>query len=96
VAGAFVVVPVTAGNARHLLEIVRAVRGKRPAGVQLVADDASGAWPRIERHVFALLEHVRATPKEPPVVVARTGEPALALRLLALGPAEEGRADPRC
>jgi hypothetical protein len=79
-AGRFVVVPVSPANARHLAEIVALLRAKGPAGIQLVWDGASAS---LERHVFAVLEHARATPAAPPVVVAATPHVTVALRLLA-------------
>jgi hypothetical protein len=82
IAGAIVVVRVTETNARHLLELVEAVRGAGAAGVQLVWDGLTPARPCVERYVFAALERARATPSGPPVVVAKQAEPAFALTLL--------------
>lgn len=82
-AGAFVVVRVTAANARHLVAMVDAIRQANAAGVQLVWDGESPGRARAQRHVFAVLEHVRATPNAAPVVLAPTDELALSLRLIA-------------
>lgn len=78
--GALAIVPVTERNARHLLALVDQLRTAGVAGVQLVWDGA--ARPRIERHVFAVLEQARSTPAGPPVVLASTTTPAAALQLL--------------
>ncbi len=80
--GAIVLVPVTERNARHLVELVGQLRDAGAAAVQLIWDGASPPRARVERHVFAVLEHARATPAGPPVVLAATREPAAALQLL--------------
>jgi hypothetical protein len=77
------VVRVTERNARRLVAIVGALRAGGALGVQLVWDGADPPRDRVERHVFAVLEHARATPGEAPVVLAASPEPVLALRLLA-------------
>lgn len=82
IAGAIVVVAVTASNARRLLELVEAVRGAGASGVQLVWDGTTPARDDVERHVFAVLERARATPAGPPVVLAKDSEPAFSLRAL--------------
>jgi hypothetical protein len=82
IAGALVVVRLTAQNARRLRSLVGDVRAAGALGVQIVWDGASPARADVERHVFATLEDARATPGGPPVVLAEDVEPALALRLL--------------
>jgi hypothetical protein len=80
--GAVAILAVTERGARRLPDLVEAVRAARPLGVQLVWD---GEVPRrevVERHVFSVLERARQTPGGPPVVLARTAEPAEALRIL--------------
>lgn len=87
VAGAIAIVRVTDRGARRLAEIVAELRAAGVLGVQVVwdEDDASlrGVRAHVERHVFAALEAARAAPAGPPVVLARTEEPAAALRILA-------------
>jgi len=80
VAGAIVVARVTERGARHLPALVAALRDLGVAGVQLVWDGEDPPRERVEGHVFAVLEAARATPKGPPVVVARAREPVFALR----------------
>ena len=80
--GAIVVVRVTGTNARHLVEMVEAVRKAGALGVQLVWDGVDPARERVERHVFAVLERARSTPAAPPVVLSKDVEPALSLRIL--------------
>jgi hypothetical protein len=82
-AGAIAIVPVTARNARHLIAIIDAARAAGACGIQLVWDGATPP-PRatVERHVFAALEHARATPAASPVVLAARASPAAALQLV--------------
>jgi hypothetical protein len=82
VAGALVVVRVTERGAPRVPALVADVRAQGAAGVQLVWDGVVPSRERAERHVFAALEAARATPKGPPVVVARIEEPAFVLRVL--------------
>lgn len=77
--GAIAMIGVTANNARHLVALVDAARAAGAAGIQLVWD-GQGAAAR-ERHVFAALEHARATPAAAPVVLAPDDDPAAALAL---------------
>lgn len=81
-AGAIAIVPVTARNARHLVELVERVRAAGAIGVQLVWDGAVPPRAAVEHHVFAVLERARATPNEAPVVLATSDQPAPALDLL--------------
>jgi len=81
-AGALAIVPVTARNARHLVELVDGIRAAGALGIQLVWDGALPPRAQVEHHVFAALEHARATPSEPPVVLATSEPPAPALHLL--------------
>jgi hypothetical protein len=83
VAGAIAVVPVTDRNLRWLQELVDALRDAGVAGVQLVWDGREPSREVAEGRVFAVLEHARATPGRPPVVLARGEEPVEALRMLA-------------
>lgn len=69
-AGAIAIVAVTARNARHLIALVDQLRAAGAAGIQLVWDGATPPRAEVERHVFAVLEHARATPAAPPVVLA--------------------------
>ncbi len=80
--GALAVVAVTMRNARHLPALVAQLRTAGVAGVQLVWDGIAPPRPRVERHVFAVLEQARATPAGPPVVLAPDATPAAALQLL--------------
>ena len=80
--GAIAVVPVTARNARHLVALVDGSRAAGAIGVQLVWDGAEPARTAVEHHVFAALERARATPGEPPVVLAASDRPVAALRFL--------------
>jgi hypothetical protein len=82
VAGALAIVPVTERNARHLLELVDAIRAAGALAVQLVWDGEAPPRERVEHHVFAVLERARATPLGPPVVLATDSRPAAALRFL--------------
>jgi hypothetical protein len=84
-------VRVTACNARHLAALVAAARAAGALGVQLVWDGADPPRAAIEHHVFAALEHARATPGEPPVVLATTDQPAAALRFLIAHRAQDRR-----
>jgi hypothetical protein len=77
-----VIVPVTERNARHLLELVDGIRAAGASGVQLVWDGTLPDRARVERHIFAVLERARATPNEPPVVLATSDRPVAALKLL--------------
>jgi hypothetical protein len=90
--GAIAIVRVTARNARHLAALVAAARAAGALGVQLVWDGADPPRAAIEHHVFAALEHARATPGEPPVVLAITDQPAAALRFLIAHRAQDRRA----
>jgi hypothetical protein len=78
-AGKIAIVPVTSKNARHLIAIADLARDHGALGVQLVWD---GQHECLERHIFAVLEHARGTPKAAPVVLART--PALVPALLSI------------
>jgi hypothetical protein len=80
--GAIAIVPVTARNARHLVALVDGIRAAGAAGVQLVWDGTQPPRAAVERHVFAVLERARATPNDPPVVLATSDPPAAALHLL--------------
>jgi hypothetical protein len=82
VAGAIVVVQVTATNARRLPELVEAVRAARAAGVQLVWHGETPPRALVERHLFTVLERARATPGGTPVVLASSTEPSFALQVL--------------
>jgi len=82
ITGAIAIVPVTARNARHLVEFVDGIRAAGAIGVQLVWDGATPPRATVERHVFAALERARATPNDPPVVLATSDQPASALHLL--------------
>jgi hypothetical protein len=91
IAGAIAIVRLTEKNARRLPDLVDAVRAAGPAGVQIVWDGNTPPASRVERHVFTLLERARATPSGPPVVLAKTAEPASALRfLVANRPRKDG------
>ena len=92
-AGAIAVVPVTARNARHLVALVDRVRAAGAIGVQLVWDGAAPPRADVERHVFAALEHARATPGEPPVVLATADQPVTALHVLVAHRAASTRRD---
>jgi hypothetical protein len=82
VAGAIAIVPVTARNARHLVELVDQLRAAGAAGVQLVWDGRAPPRDRAERHVFAVLERARSMPAGAPVVVSTGESVAAALHLL--------------
>lgn len=80
--GAIAVMRVTSEGARRLPALVDDVRAAGAVGVQIVWDGATPPREQVEPYVFAILERARATPKGPPVVLARTEEPARALRIL--------------
>lgn len=80
-AGAIAVVQVTHRNARRLVEIVDGLRAGRALAVQMVWDGQNPPRSHVERHVFAVLERARSTPSGPPVVLAKSDEPAEALRI---------------
>jgi hypothetical protein len=80
--GAIAIVPVTARNARHLVALVEGVRAAGAIGVQLVWDGELPPRAEVEPHVFAALERARATPDQPPVVLATSDRPVPALHLL--------------
>lgn len=82
VAGALVLVRVTAAGGRRLVGLVDALRAVPVAGVQLVWDGEDPTREEVEAHVFAALELARATPNDPPVVVTRSKAPIAALRAL--------------
>jgi hypothetical protein len=82
VEGAIAVVPLTRRNLRHAGAIVEALRAAGAAGVQLAWDGHDPAREVAEARVFEILEHARATPAQPPVVLARGEEPVEALRIL--------------
>ena len=82
VAGALVLVRVTAAGGRRLVGLVDALRAAPVAGVQLVWDGEDPTREEVEAHVFAALELARATPNGPPVVVTRSKAPIAALRAL--------------
>lgn len=90
---AYVVVAVRADNARRLPSLVAAIRALRPAGVQIVWDGVSPPREDVEAFVFAALENARATPGEPPVVVAASRDVCFALRVLVRE--RESRARPK-
>jgi hypothetical protein len=92
-AGAIAVIPVTARNARHLVALVDGVRAAGAIGVQLVWDGAAPPRAEVERHVFAALEHARATPGDPPVVLATTDQPVTALHVVIAHRAASARRD---
>lgn len=79
---AVAIVRVTDRNARHLVAIADAARAAGAAGIQLVWDGHAPPRAAIEPHVFAALEHARATPKLAPIVLAPTVELASALVVL--------------
>jgi hypothetical protein len=83
-AGSIAIVRVTERNARRLPDLVDAIRAPAygTAGVQMVWDGTEPPRSRVERDVFTVLERARATPSGPPVVLAKSEEPALALRIL--------------
>lgn len=89
IAGAIVVMRVTEKSARRLPALVDDVRAAGAAGVQIVWDGESPPRELVEEHVFAALEKARATPKGPPVVLAKSEEPARALRVLISGKRKE-------
>jgi hypothetical protein len=80
--GAIALVPVTPRNARHLVALVDGARAAGALGVQLVWDGADPPRAAVEHHVFAALERARATPGEPPVVLASSDQPVAALDFL--------------
>jgi hypothetical protein len=80
--GAIAIVRVTARNAHHLVELVDGIRAAGASGVQLVWDGVAPPRADVERHVFAVLERARATPSQPPVVLATSDRPACALHVL--------------
>jgi hypothetical protein len=82
IAGKLVIVRVTTTNARRLPDLVERIRALSPAGVELVWDPPPDERSRSERYIFAVLEKARATPAGPPVVVARSCEPDIALSIL--------------
>lgn len=69
-AGAIAIVRVTERNARHLIAIVDRARAAGAAGIQLVWDGELPPRAAVERHVFEVLEHARATGKLAPVVLS--------------------------
>jgi hypothetical protein len=82
VAGAIVVVPVSARSARRAGELVDALRARGAAGIQLAWQEAGPPRGAAEARLFAILERARATPGRAPVVLARGEEPVDALRIL--------------
>jgi hypothetical protein len=80
--GAIAIVPVTPRNARHLIALVDGARAAGALGVQLVWDGVDPPRATVEHRVFAALEHARATPGAPPVVLAACDRPAPALCFL--------------
>ena len=80
--GSIAIVPVTARNARHLAVLIDGLRAAGALGVQLVWDGTDPPRAAVEHHVFAALEHARATPGEPPVVLATSDQPVAALDFL--------------
>jgi len=74
------IVRVARDNARTLVARVDELRAAGAVAIQLVWDGRDRG--RIERHVFAALERGRANPAAAPVVLADTGEPVAALRIL--------------
>ncbi|MCL2724106.1 MAG: hypothetical protein FWD69_06670 [Polyangiaceae bacterium] len=80
-AGAVVVVPVTARNHRRLPEFVSVLREARPLGVQLVWDGVTPSREDVEQSIFLVLERAREKRKGPPVVLAKSERPVFALLL---------------
>lgn len=75
-ADAIVVVPSSPSRARDLPILVAALRDANVAAVQIAWRDPGPIPGPASRHVFATLEHARATPKKAPVVLARSVTPA--------------------
>jgi hypothetical protein len=97
---AIAVIRVTASNARRLPALVEKIRSMNPRGVQLVWDGEDPPRDAIEENIFAILEHARATPTDPPVILHTNDVPALALCFLVSSRAEvevetKGRASGR-
>lgn len=80
VAGRIAIVRVTERGLRRLPALVQAIREKGALGVQLVWDGRTPTRARAEATVFRVLEAARATKGGPPVVLAATRVPVLALR----------------
>jgi hypothetical protein len=74
------VIRVTRANRKELVAAIDAARAAGAGGIQLVWDGSDRA--RMERHVFAALEHARATQHAAPVVLADSEEPVPALCVL--------------
>lgn len=74
------VIVVTRANRKDLVACIEHARANGAPGIQLVWDGADRA--RTERHVFAALEHARATQHAAPVVLADSEEPVPALCIL--------------
>jgi hypothetical protein len=82
VTGKLVVVRVTERGLRRLPSLVDAIRARGALGVQLVWDGEEPPRGRAEPTIFRVLETARATKSAPPVVVAASRRPSLALRAL--------------
>jgi hypothetical protein len=80
--GTVAVIRATEKNALYLRELVDGTRAHGVAGVQVVWDGRHPSRDRIERHVFGVLEHARATPRLAPVVLAASEEPRESLLIL--------------
>lgn len=81
-AGRLAIVRVTERGLRRLPALVEALRARAVRGVQLVWDGETPPRARAEATVFRVLEAARATKSGPPVVLAASPAPALALRAL--------------
>lgn len=79
---AIVVVRLHSSGTRRLPKLVEAIRAMNPAGIQIVWDGFEPSRREAERYVFATLEHARATPSGPPVVLSKDRAPEFALRIL--------------
>lgn len=95
-AGSVAVVEVTRANARRLPEIVEAIRAANPRAVQLVWDGREPDRLVAEQPVFTVLERARATPKGPPVVLAKSERTPFSLRLLVSQMEEQRKGELRC
>lgn len=87
--GAIAIVRVTGRNARHLPEIVDAIRNALPLAVQMVWDGRQPERSNVEQWVFLVLEKARSTPKSPPVILSKSEEPAFSLRIMVASRKDE-------
>jgi hypothetical protein len=76
------VVLVTERGLRRLPSLVDAIRARGALGVQLVWNGEEPTRDRAEATIFRILETARATKSAPPVVIAASRRPTLALRAL--------------